>query len=427
MIQTFFIIILVIVILNYLFERFLEYLNLSRMTEDLPTELAGIYDPERYKKSQQYLRAKQRFSLITSTLTFVAILAMLMSGGFGWLDFLFRDITSHPVWLALLFFGTLGLASSLLTIPFELYSVFVIEEKFGFNTMTVKTFILDKLKGWLLAGVIGGGLLALVTFIYTSAGSWFWLLVWGIITVFLVFMTMFYSNLIVPLFNKQTPLDAGPLRNAIESFATKVGFKLKNIYVINGSKRSKKANAYFTGLGAQKRIVLYDTLIENHTTDELVSVLAHETGHYKKKHTTQGIFLSILQNGLMLFILSWFIKPGSAVSAALCQAMAGFADVAVPQSFHVGILAFGMLYTPLSTLLSMFENMLSRSNEYAADRYAGVNFDPAALQEALKKLSVNNLSNLRPHPAYVFFYYSHPTLLQRLQALEKVKMERSEG
>ena len=427
MIQTFFIIILVIVILNYLLERFLEYLNLSRMTEELPTELGGIYDPERYKKSQQYLKAKQRFSLVTSTLTFAAVLAMLMSGGFGWLDFLFRDITSHPVWLALLFFGSLGLASSLLTIPFELYSVFVIEEKFGFNTMTLKTFILDKLKGWLLAGVIGGGLLALVTFIYITAGSWFWLLVWGIITVFLVFMTMFYSNLIVPLFNKQTPLDAGPLRNAIESFAIKVGFKLKNIYVINGSKRSKKANAYFTGLGTKKRIVLYDTLIENHTTDELVSVLAHEIGHYKKKHTTQGIFLSILQNGLMLFILSWFIKPGSAVSGALCGAMAGFADVAVPQSFHVGILAFGMLYTPLSTLLSMFENMLSRSNEYAADRYAGVNYNPTALQEALKKLSVNNLSNLRPHPAYVFFYYSHPTLLQRLHALEKVKMERSEG
>jgi len=241
-----------------------------------------------------------------------------------------------------------------------------------------------------------------------------------------VFITMFYSNLIVPLFNKQTPLDAGPLRNAIESFAKKVGFKLKNIYVINGSKRSKKANAYFTGLGTQKRIVLYDTLIENHTTDELVSVLAHEIGHYKKKHTTQGIILSILQNGLMLFILSWFIKPGSTVSAALCQSMAGFADMAVPQSFHVGILAFGLLYTPLSTLFSMFENMLSRSNEYAADRYAGVNFDPTALQEALKKLSVNNLSNLRPHPAYVFFYYSHPTLLQRLQALAKVKKEGSE-
>jgi STE24 endopeptidase len=297
----------------------------------------------------------------------------------------------------------------------------VIEEKFGFNKTTPKTFLFDKIKGLLLGAVIGGGLLSLIVFIYQSSGSHFWLLVWAVVTIFMIFMTMFYSNLIVPLFNKQTPLETGKLRDAIEAFAIKAGFRLKNIYVINGSLRSKKANAYFTGLGMKKRIVLYDTLINDHTTEELVAVLAHEIGHYKKKHTLVGIILAVLQTGLMLFFLSLFIKPGSSVSQALCQSLAGFSDQPVQQSFYMGILAFGMLYSPLSLVLGIFFNMLSRSNEYAADRFAGTWYDPRFLMEALKKLSVNNLSNLRPHPAYVFFYYSHPTLLQRLEKLGNIK------
>lgn len=418
--DMFFYIILAIILVDYLLEQFLGYLNMTKMSEELPAELQGIYDPERYRKSQQYLRAKQRFSIVTATINFVAVLFILTAGGFGWFDSLLRGVTQHPILLAMLYFGALGFAASVLAIPFELYAVFVIEEKFGFNTMTAKTFMLDKVKEWLVGAVIGGGLLALVVWIYSSTGSWFWLLVWGVATAFMIFMAMFYSNLIVPLFNKQRPLDTGSLRDAIEGFACKVGFRLKNIYVIDGSKRSKKANAYFTGLGPKKRIVLYDTLMNDHTTEELVAVLAHEIGHYKKKHTTQGIILSILQTGLMLFILSWFIKPGSELSGALCQSLSGFTGIHVLQSFHLGILAFGMLYSPLSTVIGLFENMLSRSNEYTADRYAGLNYEPAALQEALKKLSVNNLSNLRPHPVYVFFYYSHPTLLQRLEALKRV-------
>jgi STE24 endopeptidase len=418
--SIFFYLILAIIVFDYLLERFLGYLNMRRMSETLPAELQGIYDPERYRKSQQYLREKQRFSFITATVNFLAVLVMLTAGGFGWFDHLVRGVTQHPILLAMIYFGVLGFAASLLAIPFELYAIFVIEEKFGFNTMSLKTYLFDKLKGWLLGAVIGGGLMALMIWIYISTGSWFWLLVWGVASAFMIFMAMFYSNLIVPLFNKQRPLDEGPLRDAIETFARKVGFRLKNIFVIDGSKRSKKANAYFTGLGPKKRIVLYDTLINDHTTEELVAVLAHEIGHNKKKHTTQGIVISVLQTGLMLFILSWFIIPGSALSEALCQSLAGFTSLTLTQSFHLGILAFGMLYSPLSTIIGLFENSLSRSNEYAADHYAGVNYDPVALQEALKKLSVNNLSNLSPHPAYVFFYYSHPTLLQRLEALRKV-------
>ena len=418
--MTFFYLILAILIVDFLLERVLEYLNTTRWSDILPKELKGIYEEERYRKSQRYLKKKQHFSWVTDSIAFVAMVVILCLGGFVWLDDLLRRISENPILLALLFFGTIGFVSSLVMTPFELYATFVIEEKFGFNTTTIKTFILDKLKGWLLGVLIGGGILALIIWIYTTTGNYFWLIVWGVITLFMIFMSMFYSNLIVPLFNKQKPLDSGELRDAIESFANKVGFRLKNIYVIDGSKRSTKANAYFTGLGGKKRIVLYDTLIRDHTTEELVGVLAHEIGHYKKRHTLQGIILSILQTGLMLFILSLFIRKDSALSASLCQALSGFSGLQAIPGFHLGILAFGMLYSPLSFILGILESMLSRTNEFTADRFAGINYNPVSLQNALKKLSVNQLSNLRPHPLYVFFHYSHPPLLSRLKALAEI-------
>ncbi len=419
--MTFFYLILAILIFDFLLERVLEYLNTTRWSDLLPDELKGIYNEERYRKSQHYLKTKQHFSWVVDSVTFAAMVAILLMGGFIWLDDLLRRISENPILLALLFFGTIGFISSIVMTPFELYGTFVIEEKFGFNTTTVKTFILDKLKGWLLGVLIGGGILALITWIYTTTGNYFWLIVWGVITLFMIFMSMFYSNLIVPLFNKQKPLEPGELRDAIESFAGKVGFRLKNIYVIDGSKRSTKANAYFTGLGGKKRIVLYDTLIRDHTTEELVGVLAHEIGHNKKRHTLQGIVLSILQTGLMLFILSLFIRKDSAMSASLCQALSGFSGLQAIPGFHLGILAFGLLYSPLSFILGILESMLSRANEFAADKFAGINYNPESLQSALKKLSVNQLSNLRPHPLYVFFHYSHPPLLSRLKALAEIK------
>jgi STE24 endopeptidase len=379
------------------------------MSEVLPEELKGIYDEDKYRKSQQYLKVNKKFGMLTSSLSFVAILAMLIFGGFAWLDETIRQWTQNPIWLAILFFGFLGLASDILSTPFSLYDTFVIEEKFGFNKTTLKTFFIDKIKGWLLGGIIGGGLLALVVWIYESTGQWFWLVAWGALTAFTIFMSMFYSNLIVPLFNKQKPLEECELRNAIEKFASKVGFKLKNIYVIDGSKRSTKANAYFTGLGPKKRIVLYDTLIEKHTTEELVAVLAHEIGHYKKKHTTTGLILGIVQSGIMLYILSLFIG-----NQVLSQALG--AEVG---SFHLGILAFGILYSPISTILGIIMNVISRANEFAADRFAAENFNGKSLADALKKLSVENLSNLRPHPAVVFVHYSHPPLLSRLRVISQ--------
>ncbi len=419
--STFLYIILAILVFEYILERILAYLNSTYWSDHLPKELIGIYDEEKYKKSMAYEKQKQKFGLVVNTLTFLAMLVVLTLGGFGWLDHFIRNYTENPFLMALLFFGMLGLVSSILSIPFELYHVFVLEEKFGFNRTTPKTFILDKIKGLVIGAIIGGGLLLLIIYIYLSTGNYFWIIAWVVIACFMIFMTMFYSNLIVPLFNKQKPLEPGTLRVAIEAFAIKVGFKLKNIYVIDGSKRSKRANAYFTGLGMKKRIVLYDTLITDHTTEELVAVLAHEIGHYKKKHTTLSIILSLLQTGLMLFILSLFIRRESPLSQMLCQSLSGFAGIGIKQSFHMGILAFGLLYSPLSLILGILLNMLSRANEYQADRYAGLKYNPESLQNALKKLSVNNLSNLRPHPVYVFFYYSHPSLLQRLSALEKLK------
>ena len=416
----FFYLILGILLFDYCFEQVLSYLNSTSWSDQLPAELKGIYDQEKYSKSQRYEKSKRKFSFILETLTLLAMAVMLLAGGFAWTDSFVRQYTHQAIPMALLFFGILGLVSNFLSLPFDVYHVFVIEERFGFNRTTVRTFILDRLKGLLLSVIIGGGLLSLIILIYESTGNYFWIVAWGVITFFMVFMSMFYSNLIVPLFNRQKPLDPGSLRDAIEAFATGVGFRLKNIYVIDGSKRSKKANAYFTGLGMKKRIVLYDTLINDHTTEELVAILAHEIGHYKKKHTMTGIILSTLQTGIMLFILSLFIRKDSFLAQSLCQALSGFSGIAVTQSFHAGILAFGLLYSPLSFLLGLMMNLISRKNEYAADRFAGLNYSPSSLMNALKKLSVNNLSNLRPHPAYVFFHYSHPTLLQRLEALKKI-------
>lgn len=409
MAQTIFIIIISILVFDYIVERILDYLNSTYWSNKLPEELQEIYDAEKYKKSQDYQKVNQRFSLLTSTLSFVAMMLMLLLGGFAFVDNFVRQYTVNPIVMALLFFGIIGFVSDILSTPFSIYDTFVIEQKFGFNNTTVKTFILDKLKGWLLAIILGSIFIALFILIYNKTGINFWWIAWLVFSAISIFFSMFYSNLIVPLFNKQTPLEEGELRTAIEVFSNKVGFKLNNIFVIDGSKRSSKANAYFTGLGSKKRIVLYDTLIKDHTTEELVAVLAHEVGHYKKKHTLKGIIISLLETGMMLYILSWFIS-----NPVLSEALG------TQQSFHIAIIVFGILYSPLSMILGLAMNVLSRKHEYEADKFAGENYNAESLKSALKKLSVNNLSNLKPHPAYVFFHYSHPTLLQRLAALNQL-------
>lgn len=409
MYNTVFIILIGVLIFGYMLERLLDFLNLKYTLPSLPDELAGIFDPDEYKRSQLYKRDNIRFSFLTSSVSLLVLLVVFFLGGFGWLDRQVEGMTAHYIIHVLLFFGILALASDILTTPFALYDTFVIEERYGFNRTNLKTFFLDKLKGWLLGALIGGGLLALITWIYVLTGKWFWIIALGAVTFFSVFLSMFYSNLIVPLFNKQKPLDEGSLRQKIEDFARGAGFRLTNIYVIDGSKRSSKSNAYFTGLGPKKRIVLYDTLIEDLEEEEIVAVLAHEIGHYKKKHTLKGLVLSTLQMALTFYLFSLFVRVDE-FSIALGGQEA---------SFHLGLIAFGILYSPISILLGLGTNLVSRKNEYQADAFARVHYGAEKLISSLKKLSKNNLSNLTPHPAYVFFHYSHPPLLQRIRALKK--------
>lgn len=406
---TIVIIIVCILIFDFVLETTLSILNGHYASPSLPEKLKGIYSEEKYAESLRYQKINRKYSYITSGFTFALTLSFFLTGGFGWLDNLLRPLTENPILLALLYFGTIGLVLTIINLPFEWYNTFVIEEKFGFNKTTPKLFWLDNLKSLLLSAILGGGILSLIIWIYTLSPEWFWLIAWGAMAVISVFISMLYSKIIVPLFNKQSPLPEGELRTAIEEFSKRAGFKIKNIFVIDSSKRSSKSNAYFTGFGKQKRIVFYDTLIENHTIDELVAVLAHEVGHYKKKHVLKGLITSLAQNLLMFFLLGLFLK-----SNVVAQAMG-----ANQASFHINIIAFGLLYSPLSLIFGLFGNISSRKHEYQADRFAAENANPVAMQNALKKLSVDNLSNLQPHPLYVFFHYSHPTTLQRLEKLDE--------
>ena len=409
MYNTVFVLLIGVLVFGYVLGRILDRLNLSHTLPVLPEELADIFDPEEYKKSQMYKRDNTRFSFFTSSMGLVVMLILFFLGVFGWYDGLIAGTTSHYILHVLIFFGTFALLSDILTTPFDLYNTFVLEERYGFNRTTARTYMLDKVKGWLIGALIGGGLLALITWIYMLTGKWFWLIALGLVTMVSLFLTMFYSNLIVPLFNKQTPLEEGSLRRKIEEFALKAGFRLDNIYVMDGSKRSSKANAYFTGLGPKKRIVLFDTLIEDLKEEEIVAVLAHEVGHYKLKHSTTGLILSTLQSAIMFYLFSLFVGMDS-FAVALGGAEA---------SFHLGLVAFGVLYSPISMLTGLGTNAFSRHNEFQADNFAKEKYEADSLVSSLKKLSKNNLSNLTPHPVYVFFHYSHPPLLQRIRTLKK--------
>jgi len=400
-------IIILIIVFNFILERWLSWLNVKNSSDRLPEELKGIYDEEKYAKQRAYDKVKSKFSIISSSFSFLLILLMLLFNGFAFIDGVAKTITENIILLPLVFFAILMVASDIMNTPFSLYSTFVIEEKFGFNRTTIGTYILDKIKGALVGVILGGGLMTLFIWFYNYTGEMFWVWTWATMALFIVLITMFYASIIVPLFNKLTPLEEGELKSEITGYCKKVEFKLDNLFVMDGSKRSSKANAFFSGLGAKKRIVLYDTLVNEYSIKEITAVLAHEIGHYKKKHTLLTIIVSILQMGLMLFILSWVInKPEFSIALGVKS-----------KSFHISLLVFSLLYAPLSMLIGVLMNIISRKNEYEADHYAKTTYMSKPLISSLKKLSVDSLSNLNPHPYYVFVNYSHPTLLQRIKAL----------
>ena len=395
--------------LSFIWTQILSYLNRKKMSPVLPDELKGIYPPEKYAKQQEYQRANSRFGLISGGFSFSFMLIILLFGFLGWLDNYLREYTNHFLVLPLIFFGILMISNEIITFPFDWYATFTIEERFDFNKSTKKLFIADWLKSIILNSLIGGIILASVLFIYHFILKEFWLYAWVVVSGFSLLMTFFYSEWIVPLFNKQTPLEEGELRNAIEFFTRKAGFRLANIFVMDGSKRTTKANAYFTGFGKKKRIVLFDTLVNDLTTDEIVAVLAHEIGHYKKKHVIYSLTLSILTTGFIFYILSLFLG-----NLRLAEALGG-----TKASFHLGIIGFAFLLTPISEISELAINHISRKNEYEADNFVKQSGLGEALISALKKISIQSLSNLNPHPLVVFWYHSHPTLLQRIERIRK--------
>jgi len=410
--NLFLVIILVILVGDYVLGLVVDVLNVKHLKTDLPVAFSGYYDEEKYKKSQQYLKENTRFELITGSITTPAVIAFILLGGFNWVDQWARSFHWGPIGTGLMFAAVLLFASQILSLPFSVYGTFVIEEKYGFNKTTPKTFVLDILKGWLLAIVIGAPVFSAVLWFFEKTGPMAWAYCWGALTVIQVFLMFIAPVVIMPIFNKFIPLEDGELKTAIEDYAKKQGFKMKGVFSMDGSKRSTKANAFFTGFGRFRRIVLFDTLISKHTTEELVSILAHEMGHYKKRHILKAIIISILSTGLMFYILSIFMNnPG------LFQAF---------QMEHVSIYAslffFGFLYAPIEMILSIFGNMLSRRHEYEADAWAVRTYRrPQSMIAALKKLSVDNLSNLTPHPLKVFLSYSHPPVLARIRAIQGFK------
>ena len=402
-------------LLEFAVSSVLSWLNGKWMTHPIPKVLEGIYDEEKYQKQQAYMRANKRVGWIERCVSLIITLALVISGVLGWLDTLTTQWSHSQLLQLLIFFGIFMVVSTIVSIPFSYYDTFVIEEKFGFNKTTHKTFWLDALKSFLLTLVLGGILLSIIFILYSYLGKSFWIWATLVCAAFIIFFSLFYSNLIVPLFNKQKPLEEGELRTAIENAAQEMGFSIKNIYVINGSKHSTKANAYFTGFGTKKRVVLYDTLIEQLTTEEIVAVLAHELGHNKHRDTIKTMIMSIVMVAVNLFVFSLL-----ADNPELSHALGGTRD----NSFALTLIAFSLLFSPIDLVIEPIINNVSRRCEYAADAFAAKYGHGEHLISGLKKLSANTLSNLTPHPAVVWMDYSHPPLAQRIEAIYASHKER---
>ena len=405
--QNWLIILLILIAFNYIFSTLLEYLNDRNWKDEIPKSLKDFYQKDKYLKAKEYKKINGKLSFISSTISFLITISLLVLGIYGKVSDYFMINYQNIFVQSSLFFLSFYVLNLIVSTPFQYYSTFSIETKFGFNKTTLKTFVLDKLKGIFLALTIGGILLYVALLLYSKISNGFWIYLWLGLSLFTLFIQMFYTTLIVPLFNKLTPLEDGSLKNKIENYSKKIGYSLSNIFVIDGSKRSTKANAFFSGIGPKKTIALFDTLLEKHTEEELVAVLAHEVGHYKKNHIFQGLVLTIIQIGLMTYLLELCLN-----NSDLINSLGGEIT-----SFHLGLIVFSMLFSPIGLLIGVFTNILSRKNEYEADKFAKQTYNGKDLELALKKLSVDSLSNIYPHPFYVFVHYSHPPLIKRLEAL----------
>jgi STE24 endopeptidase len=405
--NSLFILLISVIIFNFIKDSFLDYLNSKHFKNKIPEIISDVYNKSKYLKSQEYKKTQYEFSKFSRIFSLITILLFFYLDGFLIIDNLLRNYFESSILISLFFFGIIFFASEILNFPFSIYFTFVIEEKYGFNKTNLKTFITDKLKSWGLTILFGGGILSFIIFQFEMIGNKFWIIAWIFISGLFIIINGLYAQIIVPLFNKQSKLEEGELRTEIEKYAKKVGFDLSNIFVIDGSRRSTKANAYFSGFGKQKRVTLYDTLINKLTNSQIVAVIAHEIGHYKKNHIIFILLFYLIQTGIMLYVLSLFVYQ-PVFSEAL-----GISN----HSFHIGLIVFSILYTPISEIFSLIFNLFSRKFEYQADEYAKKTFDGKYLIEALKTLSKDSLSNLTPHPKYVWWHYSHPTLFERITRL----------
>lgn len=406
--QIIFYLLISIILFNFIKDYFLDYLNSKFFDKKIPENLSDIYDKEKYQKSQDYKKTLYKFGKISKAYSLTILLLFFFLDGFLLVDNFARSLFESELLISLSFFGIIFFGNDILNLPFSLYSIFIIEEKFGFNKTTFKIYFFDKIKSWFITILFGGGILSFIIFQFETVGKDFWIVAWVFITTISVLINGFYAQIIVPLFNKQTKLEEGNLKNDIEKYSKKVGFDLSNIFVIDGSKRSTKANAYFSGFGKQKRVTLYDTLLNKLNDNQIIAVIAHEIGHYKKNHIIFNLIFSTIQTGLMLYILSLLIYMPIFSEALGIQS----------HSFHIGLITFSILYTPISEIFSLIFNVFSRKFEYQADHYAKETFNSKHLIEALKVLSKDSLSNLTPHPKYVWWHYSHPTLAQRIKHLQ---------
>ena len=405
--ETLFNVLIIIILLNFFKDSILDYLNSTYFNNEIPKIISDIYDNEKYLKSQEYKKIQYKFNRISSIYSLLILLLFFYFDGFLIIDNYCRSLFDSEIIISLSFFGIIYFGNDILSIPFSLYYTFIIEERFGFNKTSFKTFITDKLKSWLLTILFGGGILSFIIFQFESIGQNFWIVAWIFMSILTVLINGLYAQVIVPLFNKQTKLEDGELKSEIEKYSKNVGFNLSNIFIIDGSKRSTKANAYFSGFGKQKRVTLYDTLINKLNKEQIVAVIAHEIGHYKKNHIIFNLLFSIIQTGIMLYILSLLIYLPLFSEALNID----------NHSFHIALVTFSILYTPISEISSLIINLFSRKFEYEADKYADKSFDGKYLIQALKVLTKDSLSNLTPHPKYVWWHYSHPTLLERINQL----------